>query len=413
MSGKFRVDEYGVGSVIDEDDLKAASKALRESESLSWGPLVPQFEKAFAEYCGVKHAVAVTSCTAALEIATRILKLKSGVEVVGTPQTFRATYVPVNAAGVAIRFADIESDTLDIDPNTIMDKITPNTKAIYVMHYGGNPVDMDPVKEVAEKYNLDVVEDAAHALGAAYKGRKVGSIGDLTCFSLQSLKNMTTLGEGGFLTTNRDDYAEMARTLRTYGIIGEKRPRAEKKIGKYPAPDPRISDHADGSWDYDWVRIEGWGIHARMNEVQAAVGLNQLKKLDKMNEMRSKVAEWYGEGLQKMTGIRLWKMRDKSRPSWHLYPCFIDQDKVRIDMFDLIHYLELSKGIRIIQRYFPVHLTDYMRHYGHSYGECPVCERVWFEEQLNLPINPRMPHSEVETVIRSIKNGLEKLGRRP
>lgn len=149
MSGKFRVDEYGVGSVIDEDDLKAASKALRESESLSWGPLVPQFEKAFAEYCGVKHAVAVTSCTAALEIATRILKLKSGVEVVGTPQTFRATYVPVNAAGVAIRFADIESDTLDIDPNTIMDKITPNTKAIYVMHYGGNPVDMDPVNEVA------------------------------------------------------------------------------------------------------------------------------------------------------------------------------------------------------------------------------------------------------------------------
>ena len=260
---------------------------------------------------------------------------------------------------------------------------------------------------------MDVVEDAAHALGAAYKGRKVGSIGDLTCFSLQSLKNMTTLGEGGFLTTNRDDYAEMARTLRTYGIIGEKRPRAEKKIGKYPAPDPRISDHADGSWDYDWVRIEGWGIHARMNEVQAAVGLNQLKKLDKMNEMRSKVAEWYGEGLQKMTGIRLWKMRDKSRPSWHLYQCFIDQDKVRIDMFDLIHYLELSKGIRIIQRYFPVHLTDYMRHYGHSYGECPVCERVWFEEQLNLPINPRMPHSEVETVIRSIKNGLEKLGRRP
>jgi perosamine synthetase len=410
MSGKFKVGEYGVGSVIDEEDLRAATEALRDSESLSWGPHVPKFEKAFADFCGVKHAIAVTSCTAALEIATRILKIKSGTDIVGTPQTFRATYVPVNAAGAAIHFADIEAETLDIDPDTIEDKITPKTKAIYVMHYGGNPVDMDPIKEIAAKRGLDVVEDAAHALGAVYKGRKVGSIGDLTCFSLQSLKNMTTLGEGGFLTTNSDDYADMARTLRTYGIIGEQRPRTEKSIGKYLAPDPRISDHADDSWDCDWVRIDGWGIHARMNEVQAAVGLNQLKKLDKMNEMRAKVAKWYGEGLSKIKGIRLWKIHDDSQASWHLYPCFVEQVKVKMNMFDLIHYLELEKGVQIIPRYFPVHLTDYMRYYGHRYGECPVCERVWFEEQLNLPINPRMPYSEVEMAVQAVNEGIKKLG---
>jgi perosamine synthetase len=413
MSGKFLVNEYGVGSVIDEEDLRAATEALRDSESLSWGPRVPMFERAFANYCGAKHAVAVTSCTAALEIATRILKIRSGDEIVGTPQTFRATYVPVNAAGAAINFADIEAETLDIDPGTIEGKITPKTKAIYVMHYGGNPVDMDPIIEIAEKHGLAIVEDAAHALGTVYKGRKVGSIGDLTCFSLQSLKNMTTLGEGGFLTTNRDDYADMARTLRTYGIIGERKPRMEKRIGKYLAPDPRISDHSDGSWDYDWVRIDGWGIHARMNEVQAAVGLNQLKKLDRMNEMRAKVSEWYSEGLSKIPGIRLWKIREKSRCSWHLYPCFIDQRRIRVNMFDLIHYLELEKKIRIIPRYFPVHLTDYMRYYGHKYGECPVCERVWFEEQLNLPINPRMPYSEVEAVIEAVNEGLEKMRKTP
>ncbi|MGQ9514747.1 MAG: DegT/DnrJ/EryC1/StrS family aminotransferase [Thermoproteota archaeon] len=411
MTGEFRVNEYGVGSIIDEEDLKAATEALKNSESLSWGPRVPMFEKAFAEYCGVKHAVAVTSCTAALEIATRILKIGREDEIVGTPQTFRATYVPVNSAGASIRFADIEADTLDIDPNTIEEKITPRTKAIYVMHYGGNPVDMDPVIEIAEKHGLVVVEDAAHALGTVYKGRKVGSIGDLTCFSLQSLKNMTTLGEGGFLTTNSDEYAQMARTLRTYGIIGEKRPRVDKRIGRYEPPEPRISDHSDGSWDYDWVRIDGWGIHARMNEVQAAVGLNQLKKLDKMNEMRAQVAKWYSEGLSEIPSIRLWRVRDKSRCSWHLYPCFIDRTKVRVNMFDLIHYLELEKKIRIIPRYFPVHLTDYMRYYGHSYGECPVCERVWFEEQLNLPINPRMSYSEVETAVEAVKDGITKLGK--
>jgi len=411
MGEKFKVTEYGVGSVIDEDDLNSAIKALRESESLSWGPRVPAFEKAFAEYCGVKNAIAVTSCTAGLEIATRILKIRQGDEIVGTPQTFRATYVPVNAAGASIRFADIEAETLDIDPDTIEGKITPKTKAIYVMHYGGNPVDMDPVMEVAKKHRLAVVEDAAHALGTIYKGRKVGSIGDLTAFSLQSLKNMTTLGEGGFLTTNNDEYAEMARTLRTYGTIGERKLRGEKKIGKYLAPDPPIADHSDGSWDYDWVRIDGWGIHARMNEVQAAVGLNQLKKLDKMNGMRAKVAERYNEGLSKIPGIRLWKIRERSTPSWHLYPCFVDQRKAKVDMFELIHYLEQKRGIRIIPRYFPVHLANYMRFFGHKYGECPVCERVWFEEQLNLPINPRMPYSEVDTAVEAIKEGLKKLSR--
>jgi len=405
-SENFKVRELGVGSIIDEEDAKAVVEALKGSESLSWGPLVPQFEKAFAEYCGVKHAIAVTACTAALEIATRILKLREGDEIVGTPQTFRATYVPVNARKAKVKFGDIDPETLTIDPDTIEDKIAPRTKAIYVMHYGGNPVDMDPVLEIAEKHNLAVVEDAAHALGTVYKGRKAGSIGDLTCFSLQSLKNITTLGEGGFLTTNRDDYAEMARSLRTYGLTGPRKPKERKAIGPYEAPEPRISDHADGAWDYEMESADEWGIHARMNEVQAAMGLVQLKKLDRMNKMREKVAEAYSEGLSQLPGVRLWKVGNGNRCSYHLYPCFIDSKSVKLNMFNLIHFLEQKKGVQIIQRYFPIHLTNYMKFYGHSYGECPVCENVWFKEQLNLPINPKMPLDEVEYAVESISEAL-------
>jgi len=412
MSSKnFKVRELGVGSIIEEEDLKAVADALKGSESLSWGPLVPEFEKAFAEYCGAKHAIAVTSCTAALEIATRILKLREGDEIVGTPQTFRATYVPVNARKVRIRFADIDPETLTIEPKTIEDKVTKKTKAIYVMHYGGNPVDMDPVLGIAKKHDLAVVEDAAHALGTAYKGRKVGSLGDLTCFSLQSLKNMTTLGEGGFLTTNRDDYAEMARSLRTYGLVGTRKPKERKAVGPYEASEPRISDHADGAWDYEIEGAEEWGIHARMNEVQAAIGLVQLKKLDKMNKMREKVAQVYNEGLSKIKGIRLWKVRKGNRCSYHLYPCFVKSKTIRVNMFDVIHFLEQKKGVQIIQRYFPIHLTNYMKFYGHNYGECPVCERVWFDEQLNLPINPKMPLDEVTYTVESISETLKTLGK--
>jgi len=406
---KFRVRELGVGSIIDKDDIKACVEALKKSESLSWGASVPQFEKAFAEYCGVKHAIAVTSCTAALEIATRVLRLREGDEVIGTPQTFVATYAPLNARRVRVRFGDIDPETLTIDPNTVGDKMSPRTKAIYVMHYGGNAVDMDPILEIAEKHGLAVIEDAAHALGAVYKGRKVGSIGDFTCFSLQSLKNMTTLGEGGFLTTNRDDLAEMARPLKAYGILGVRKPNDKKTIGPYVAPEPPISDHSAGSWDYDFDRIDDWGIHARMNEVQAAMGLVQLKKLDRMNGIRAEVAKRYDEGLSRIPGVRLWKIPEWNRCSYHLYPCFIDSKKIKVNMFDLIHLLEGEKGVQIIQRYFPVHLTHYMRYYGHKPGECPVCEHVWFNEQLNLPVCPRMLFDEVDYAVQSIADVLERL----
>ncbi len=409
MQVQFKVYERGIGSILGDEELEAVKNVLKNAESLAgWGPINRKFEEEFARYCGVKHAITTSSCTAALTLATRVLKLKKGDEVVCTPQTFIATVLEAASRGVVFRFADIDPNTLNIDPETIEDKITPKTKAILLVHYGGNPADMDPIVEIARAHDLAIIEDAAHAPGAEYKGRKIGSIGDFTCFSFHSLKNMTTLGEGGMLTTNNDEYAEKARRLKSMGIIGETEERAVKTIGKYPKPDPPLPDHAAGAYDFDWTRIDEYGSNFRLTEVQAAVGLVQLKKLDDLNEMRRKVARGYSEGLSEIKGIRLWEDREDCLNVYHLYPCFLNQDEVSVDHTKLLQYLHYKKGVQIILRYFPVHLSTYMRYCGHKFGECPVCERVWFEEQINLPIDPTKTEEDIEYVVSSIKEAMNK-----
>jgi perosamine synthetase len=403
----FKVREYGVGTQIDEEDIQEVVTTLRTADTLAYGPVRDRFEREFANYCGAHHAISTTSATTALQLAVQLLNLHAGDEIIGTPQTFRATYIAVTARGVVIRFADIDPQTLNIDPATIESKITSKTKAIFVMHYGGNPVDLEPIQEICGKYNLFLVEDAAHAPGAEYQGRKIGSIGDITCFSFHSLKNMSTLGEGGMLTTNNSRFDENARKLRTMGLIGELKERAEP-IGPYTAPPFPIRDHADISYTHDWVHIDEWGTNFRMSEVQAAIGSVQLKKLDRLNVRRAQVAQHYSDGLSQIEGIRIPFTSKSSRNVWHLYPVFLDRRIIRAGRDEFINYLEHVKGIQVILRYFPVHLSDYMRYYGHQYGECPVCERVWFEEQLNLPINPRMPVEEVDYVVESVR---EAVGR--
>jgi perosamine synthetase len=308
---------------------------------------------------------------------------------------------------VAIRFADIDPVTLNIDPKTIEAKITKRTKAIFVMHYGGNPVDMDPVMDIAKKHGLAVVEDAAHAPGAEYKGRKIGSIADITCFSFHSLKNMSTLGEGGMLTTNNPQYADAVKKLRTMGILGEKTRRGDTSMGPYAMPAPQLKDHSDGSYNEDFTRIDEWGNNFRMSELQAAVGSVQLRKLDGMNRQRKAAAELLSVGLSHIDGIRTPQTMPGSLNVWHLYPCFIDGNVIRATRDEFIHYLEQQKKIQIILRYFPVHLSDYMRFLGHSFGECPVCEKVWFEQQLNLPINPRIGEDEIGYMVESIEEAVK------
>lgn len=402
----FKIKEYGIGTIFDSHDIEAMKNLLQTAQTLAFGPIRDKFEEEFATYIGVEHAVAVTSATSALNLSAQLMGLKEGDEVIGSPQTFRATFLNMAARKIKVVFADIDPNTLNMDPSTIEQKITPRTKAIYVVHYGGNPADMDAILAIARKHNLKVVEDAAHAIGASYKGSKIGSIGDFTCFSFNSLKNMTTLGEGGMLTFHDSKYLEDARYLRSMGMKGDY-DEIQRKFGPYGMMDESIHDHSEGAFTRKWKHIDDWGTHYRMSDAQAIAGIVQLQKVDEMNDLRRERAVRFNEGLSKIPGIRTIHTAPYSQNVWHLYPFFIDPEVIQATREEFILYLQNQKRIEIILRYFPVHLTDYMQYYGHDYGECPVCEKVWFEQQINFPINPRMPLEDVDYAIQSVAEAVE------
>lgn len=403
--------EYGVGSLYGLEEAEAVAAALQhETYEGAW--LLGQFEKEFAEYTGAAFAVGVVSCTMGLHLIAHILDLGADDEVICTPQTFQATMLPFLARGTAVRFADIEPDTLCIDPDTIEPLITDRTKAIYAMHYGGLPCDMDAVAAVAKRHGLPVVEDAAHAVGAEYKGRKIGSIADLTCFSFGSLKNMTTLGRGGMVTTNNAAFAERLYTMRYRGFGGRAVKRRSTSIGPYRQPDPPYSDHSENSWTHDWVEVADVGLHVPMSGAEAAVGRVQLKKLDRMNQIRRGHARLYAEGLAQIEGVRVQPNLHGRESVYHLFPFFSSQSETGVNHDDLIRGLE-ARGVRINNRFFPCHLTSYMRPRGHRFGECPQAERVWFEEQVNLPISPLHTNDQIQYAVAQVAAVMAELRARP
>ena len=217
---------------------------MESGDSLTRGPDVELFEKEFASYCNAKHAISVNSCGASLRIASQVLNLNSKDEIIVQDNAFWVTIVNLLERNVKIKCADIDPYSLNIDPDKIEPLITPKTKAIYVMHHGGNPADLAPIREIAERYGIVIVEDAAHAVGTEYKGKKIGSDSDIACFSFSSLKNMITLGEGGMFVTKNKDYAEMAWGLRTNYPYGERVKRKTSNLGDYPKPKSPAFMHA-------------------------------------------------------------------------------------------------------------------------------------------------------------------------
>ena len=391
------VPEYGLGALYGFEEMEAIALALQQ-DGYEGGWILREFEKEFCEYTGAKHAIGTVSGTMALHMAAHVLDLGPGDEVVCTPQTFQATMLPFLGRKVSVRFGDIEPETLCIDPATIEAQITRRTKAIYVMHYGGLPCDMDLIMRIARKHRLPVVEDAAHAPGADYKGRKIGSIADLTCFSFGSLKNMTTLGRGGMVTTNNDRYAERLRNLRGRGFGGRRIKRRTTAIGPYAKPEPPYSDHSGDAYTHDWLEITEVGSNIPMTGAEAACGRVQLRKLDRMNGTRRDLARIYSEGLTAIEGARVQPVIAGRHSIYHLYPFFINQSETGVNHDDLARGLE-ARGVRINNRFFPCHLSGYMRGQGHRFGECPVIERVWFEEQVNLPISPLHTPAQMRYVV--------------
>lgn len=373
--------------LIEEDEINEMIDTLK-SGWISKGPKTIDFEKKMAKFFGVKHAIATNSATAALHLALLSAGVGEGDEVITTPMTFAATANTIIHVGAKPVFVDIDPDTYCIDANKIEEKITSKTKAIVPVHYSGQACDMDKIMEIAKKHNLFVSEDAAHAVYTRYKGTIIGGIGDTASFSFYATKNLAT-GEGGMLTTNNDEIAEKARIMSLHGMSKA----AWNRYGK------------GGSWRYD---IEYPGFKYNMTDMQAALGLHQLEKIDRMQKRRTDIAMAYNEVFKDMPEIIIPKVaKYTTTHSWHLYVIQVNDELLNIDRDRFIE--ELTKeNIATSVHFIPVHLHPYYkRTFGYKGGELPVCEKM-FDRIISLPLYPKMTDQDVEDVIYAVKRIVDK-----
>jgi len=357
---------------IGQEELNALKKIFKTGW-IGLGPKTAEFEEKFAKYIGVKHAVAVNSCTAALHLAMAVMDIKDK-EVITTPMTFVSTnHSILYNQGIPV-FADIEEDTLNIDPKDIERKITSRTAAIIVVHYGGHSCDMDAIMSIAKKHNLKVIEDCAHGCGGEHKGKKLGSIGNIACFSFHAVKNLTT-GEGGMITLNDPELDKRLRKLRWLGITRDTWSRNLKNKGY--------------SWFYD---VEEVGFKYHMNDIPAVIGLIQLKKLEKLNQKRRKLYDAYNKAFEGLSQVKRPVIKPYAKNACHNY---VLKAKDRNDLIEFLKTKDISTGVH----YIPNHLYDMYEKYR---VKLPVTERVW-EKLITLPLFPDLTAKEQSHVVDSIR----------
>lgn len=390
----LKVDYPEVCAMYGLEEVKAVIEAM-QAPIYTLGFYTKKFQEEFASYIGVKYAFAVTNCANALEMAAYLVGIEEGDEVIVPAITFFSTTLGILRLGGRVVFADIDPKTYNITAKTVEEKITSKTKAIYVVHLYGLPVDMDPILEIARKRNLSIVEDCAHTPGAEYKGRKTGSLGNFGCFSFHTAKNITTCGEGGMLTTNDDEAATIIPSLRHVGM------KPYENQSKYWLP-----------YLYDIVRVKGKiPYNFCMNEIQAAVGRVQLKKLDYLNELRRNLAAKLTSGLKDIKELQLPYEPYGYKHVYHLYPVLFDGSKFWANRDDLIEILYHKYSIRTVPLYPPVYSYTIYKEMGYKKGLCPVAERV-YNRLLNLPFTPALTDQQVNYIIDSLHKAIEELKRR-
>lgn len=354
-----------------DEEIQAVTEAIR-SGWIGLGPITANFEKQFAEYIGVPWVVGLNSCTAALDLALRLLDITHHDEVIVPTLTFVSTAHAVRYNLAMPIFADVDETTLNIDLDDVASKITPRTRAIVAVHYGGRPVDIDRLREVAG--TIPVIEDAAHACGAEHKERMAGSLGDVACFSFHAVKNLA-MGDGGALALTDRALAERAKRLRWLGI------------------DKGTWDRTDRGRSYTWdYHVDEIGLKCHMNDIAAAIGLVQLRKLPDTNARRRAIAERYTEGLKDLGWLQTPPMDTAdSRSSWHIY-C------IKVERRDALNLYLKQKGIGTGVHYRPIHLY---RCYGNR-PRLPRAERV-FRHLLSLPMHPGLSDDDVDYVIDTLR----------
>jgi perosamine synthetase len=368
---------------IDEDDILAVAGALRSS-NLTQGPLVEEFEKSIAQYCGAKYAVAVNSGTSALHMACLAAGISAGDEVITTPNTFVASANCILYCDGKPVFADIDAETALIDPIDVRRKITNKTKAIIPVHFAGQPADMEEIGKIAKENDLKIIEDAAHAIGARYRLKNsedwinVGSCfhSDMTVISFHAVKHITT-GEGGMVLTNDQDLYEKLMLFRSHGIT--------RNI--------KYMKETEGPWYYEMHQL---GFNYRLTDIQCALGVSQLKKLDKYIARRKEVARMYDKAFSDIDGLDFIKEKEGFDSSRHLYVILVENRK------NVFNRLMTEANIGVNVHYIPVYFHPYYRQLVYERGLCPIAEE-YYSRSISIPMFPKLTNDEVEYVIGSIE----------
>jgi perosamine synthetase len=354
--------------------------AVKEVLLSGWvglGPKTLKFEEEFANYIGCDYAVGLNSGTAALHLAACALQLKEGDEVIVTPITFVSTVHAISYMGATPVFADVEPDTLNLDVADVARKITDKTKAVFCVHYAGHPCDMDALHELCDSRGIYVVEDAAHACGAKYKGQKIGNISELTCFSFHAVKNLAC-GEGGAITCNSDWFARYFKEMRWLGITKDTFSRtANEKVY---------------AWQY-WVDKLGYKCH--LHDISAAIGLVQLGKLEKNNGLRRQLVNRYNEAFADLDWLETPAEKEYARNSWHLYVIKVPNRKNRDSLIRHLKEYNIAPGVH----YYPINLHPY---YKNVRAEVPVANEVW-KRIISIPLYPDLTTEDQDRVINAVR----------
>ncbi|HUK36949.1 MAG TPA: DegT/DnrJ/EryC1/StrS family aminotransferase, partial [Vicinamibacterales bacterium] len=374
---------------IGDEEVEAVVETLR-SGWLTMGPKTREFEEAFAAEIGARHAVAVNSCTSGLHLALNALGLSPGDEVITSTLTFTASAATIIHAGARPVLVDVVEDSLNLDVEDVARKITPRTRAIVPVHFGGHPADMDRISALAREHGLDVLEDAAHAVPAKYRGRKIGTLSRVTAFSFYTTKNITT-GEGGMLTTDDEALADILRVRRLHGMSKD----AWKRYT------------AQGSWRYDVVYP---GFKYNTTDVNSALGLVQLRRIYELRDARAAIAKRYAELLRGVDGIDLPAARADVEHAWHLFVVRIRPDRSSISRDAVIEELRQA-GIGTSVHFIPLHLHSYYREtFALRPEDFPVATRA-SEQILSLPLYPDMQPADVEYVAETLARCVRQAAR--
>lgn len=366
---------------IEDDDINAVMEVLK-SDYLTTGPKIAEFEKSVADYVGAKYAVAISNGTSALHAACFAAGIGLGDEVITTPITFAASSNCVLYCGGTPVFADIDPKTYNIDPDDIRKKITDKTKAIIAVHLAGQPCDMDEIHKIAKENNLIVIEDGAHALGSVYKGKKVGSLSDMTTFSFHPVKPITT-GEGGMIVTDNEEFYKKMVLFRSHGITRDK----------------TMMTRNDGPWFYQQFDL---GFNYRITDIQCALGCSQMKKLDRFLAKRKEIVLRYNEAFADCENIVTPYQLPETESGWHLYIVQV-KNCDRKQIFEALR----DKGIGVNVHYIPVYMHPYYQEHGYKDVHCKNAEEV-YSHIISLPLYPGLTEEQQSYVIDTLKSLCER-----